>query len=267
MKHIVSFTTSPARIHKCSEMLDSILNQSRKPDMVILNIPDIFSRTGETYDVPVEVSNKITVNHCGHDWGPAAKLVPAVQLLKERGFDPGNTRILYLDDDFRYPPEMIACLESVEAEDCIWCGRGIDYVNLNQKGRRQHGQIASIAEGFSGVSVKLSVFKDDFIEYMDTYTNNQKTRFSDDLVISNYFHKVGVPIKAFEDPGKYSFFDVYNGYLEYGSNKDALKYGANGIFDNCPNQYFRAIQELSKLNHRYFKLHFINEEKDIDIVI
>ena len=30
-------------------MLDSILNQTRKPDLIILNIPKIFSRTEESY--------------------------------------------------------------------------------------------------------------------------------------------------------------------------------------------------------------------------
>ena len=50
MKYIVSFTTSPTRIHKCRPMLNSILGQTRKPDLILLNIPKVFERTGETYD-------------------------------------------------------------------------------------------------------------------------------------------------------------------------------------------------------------------------
>ena len=268
MKYIVTFTTSPKRIRECKPMLDSILYQTRKADMVVLNIPDIFERTGETYNVPESIANNITVNYCGHDWGPATKLVPTVQLLRERGFDPDNTRILYLDDDIRYQPEMIECLESVETEDCVWCGRGVDYVNFNQKGRRHHRLPASIAEAYSSVCVKLSVFKEDFMKYMDIYTRNPITRFSDDVIFSNYFHRVGIPIRAFCIPGRFSYMDLdRSGRLMYGHQSDALWKGADGLFENHTKQYFKVIEELSKSNQRYFKLYFVDEDKNIDITI
>ena len=42
MKFVVSFTTSPSRINKIKPMLDSIITQSKRPDLFLLNIPKGF---------------------------------------------------------------------------------------------------------------------------------------------------------------------------------------------------------------------------------
>ena len=85
MKYVVSFTTSPTRIHKCQPMLKSILKQSRTPDLIVLNIPHVFNRTGKEYIVPENVSQHVCVNKIKIDYGPATKVVPTIDFLKENG--------------------------------------------------------------------------------------------------------------------------------------------------------------------------------------
>ena len=87
MKYVVSFTTSPTRIHKCQPMLKSILKQSRTPDLIVLNIPHVFNRTGKEYIVPENVSQHVCVNKIKIDYGPATKVVPTIDFLKENGYD------------------------------------------------------------------------------------------------------------------------------------------------------------------------------------
>ena len=120
MKFIVSFTTSPTRINKCGPMIHSILDQTRKPDLFLLNIPETFARTGESYVIPKYIRKSLTVNQIDVDYGPATKILPAVMYLRERAgdYDPENTRIIYLDDDIAYPKRMIETYEkTISAKD------------------------------------------------------------------------------------------------------------------------------------------------------
>ena len=109
MKVIVSFTTSPCRINKTKIMIDSILNQTRKPDYFLLNIPKIFPRTGKSYDIPdfIKDNDNITVNVIDRDFGPATKVIPTLQFIKDNDIDVSETRIIYVDDDIEQFPEMI----------------------------------------------------------------------------------------------------------------------------------------------------------------
>ena len=103
---IISFTTSPTRIHKCKPMLDSLLNQTQRPELILLNIPKSFRRTGETYEIPEFVSDNVMINVAEQDYGPATKIIPTVKYLKKNGY-PEETRILYLDDDILYQDQII----------------------------------------------------------------------------------------------------------------------------------------------------------------
>ena len=47
-KVIISLTTSPTRILLMEPVINSILNQSYPPDLIRINIPKVFKRTGKT---------------------------------------------------------------------------------------------------------------------------------------------------------------------------------------------------------------------------
>lgn len=271
-KFVVSFTTSPTRINRCSQMIHSILNQTRKPYLFLLNIPEQFARTGDTYIVPKYIRKSVTINHIQHDYGPATKIVPTVEYVthcdRAREFDPKHTRIIYLDDDIEYPKRMIETYEKMIApnDDNVWTATGFDFVNMQLNGKRSHKDVATIAEGYGSVCVKLNTFGDDFIDYMTRYTaiDNQICRLSDDIILSNYYHRRNVGIYIMNISGFLSIRDIWNEkrILDYGNEADALHLGAGGTSDNNVDRYKRVITALSKAKDRRFKMSFVTTETD-----
>lgn len=274
MKIIVSFTTSPTRINKCGPMINSILDQTRKPDLFLLNIPETFARTGETYVIPKYIRKSLTVNHIDTDYGPATKILPAVVYLRDQtgagAYDPKHTRIIYLDDDIAYPKRMIETYEKMipANDDNVWTSTGFDFVNMALNGKRTHKDTATIAEGYGSVCVKLTTFGDDFVEYMTRYTasDNQICRLSDDVILSNYYHRRNVGIHIMNIPGFLSIHDIWQDkkILDYGNEADALHLGAGGTSDNNVDRYKRVITALNKAKERCFKMMFITTTTDTD---
>jgi hypothetical protein len=274
MKIIVSFTTSPTRINKCGPMINSILDQTRKPDLFLLNIPEEFARTGESYVVPKYIRKSLTVNRIATDYGPATKILPAVMYLRDsdraKTYDPAHTRIIYLDDDIAYPKRMIETYEKMipENDDNVWTSTGFDFVNMSLNGKRAHKDTATIAEGYGSVCVKLKTFGDDFVEYMTRYTavDNQICRLSDDVILSNYYHRRNVGIFIMNIPGFLSIHDIWQEkkILDYGNEADALHLGADGTSDNNVDRYKRVITALNKSKERCFKMMFVTTTTDTD---
>ena len=274
MKIIVSFTTSPTRINKCGPMINSILDQTRKPDLFLLNIPKEFARTGESYVIPKYIRKSLTVNRIDTDYGPATKILPAVVYLRDQtgagAYDPKHTRIIYLDDDIAYPKRMIETYEKMipADDDNVWTSTGFDFVNMALNGKRTHKDTATIAEGYGSVCVKLNSFGDDFVEYMTRYTadDNQICRLSDDVILSNYYHRRNVGIFIMNIPGFLSIHDIWQDkkILDYGNEADALHLGAGGTSDNNVDRYKRVITALNKAKERCFKMMFITTTTDTD---
>lgn len=257
-------------------MIHSILDQTRKPDLFLLNIPEEFARTGESYNVPKYIRKSLTVNRIATDYGPATKIVPTVAYLTDRDrgsnrhceYDPEHTRIIYLDDDIAYPKRMIETYERMipHKDDNVWTSTGFDFVNMKLQGRRAHKDVATIAEGYGSVCVKLKTFGDDFMEYMTRYTapDNQICRLSDDVILSNYYHRRNIGITIMNIPGFLSIHDIWNEskILDYGNEADALHLGAGGTSDNNVDRYKRVITALNKAKERRFKMSFITTETD-----
>jgi hypothetical protein len=113
-------------------MINSILDQTRKPDLFLLNIPETFARTGETYIVPKYIRKSLTVNRIDTDYGPATKILPTVMYCAAGAgasdYDPARTRIIYLDDDIAYPKRMIETYEKMipANDDNVWTATGFD---------------------------------------------------------------------------------------------------------------------------------------------
>jgi hypothetical protein len=253
-------------------MIHSILDQTRKPDLFLLNIPETFARTGESYVIPKYIRKSLTVNQIAVDYGPATKILPAVMYLRERAgdYDPENTRIIYLDDDIAYPKRMIETYEKTISakDDNVWTSTGFDFVNMNLNGKRAHNDTATIAEGYGSVCVKMKTFGDDFVEYMTRYTatDNQICRLSDDVILSNYYHRRNVGIFIMNIRGFLSVHDIWQEkkILDYGNEADALHLGAGGTSDNNVDRYKRVITILNAAKERKFKLSFITTTVDTE---
>ena len=77
---VISLTTSPKRISNLKPIIDNLFNQTMKPDKIVLNIPHIFKRTNQKYDIPKYLyHNDIIINRVD-DIGPITKILPTFKL-------------------------------------------------------------------------------------------------------------------------------------------------------------------------------------------
>ena len=207
---IVSFTTTPSRISNCSKVVDAIVDQTLRADLIILNVPLKSSKTGELYEVPEGLkapNEKLFINIVEDDLGPVTKLVPTIKYLRDSGY-PKNTRIVYCDDDILYPRPMLESFSKTE-EDSVWAASAFRLLDSGVSGVRSHNSVAAIAEGYGGVCVTLGMFGDDFFDYIDKLISpSDALKYSDDLILSNYFAKRGIPVKV--NAKSYSFDILYS---------------------------------------------------------
>lgn len=187
---VISLTTSPKRIHLMESTIRSITNdQSRKPDLVYLNIPERFGRTNEPYTIPDFLQNYplVRVNRVEKDEGPITKLTPAVRAEK----DP-NTIIIILDDDIVYDVNLVSDLlrESHNHPGvCIANVCADDFLQINP---RVPSPNCEILEGWGAVLFRRSMFSSDFEEYLSTVLDYDRCFTSDDYTIGNYLSKHGI---------------------------------------------------------------------------
>ena len=267
MKFVVSFTTSPERISKIKPMVDSILDQGVKPDLFILNIPEIFPRSGEKYIIPDFVRSNAIVNVIKKDCGPATKIVPTIDYLKSIDYEIKDTYIIYLDDDICYLPKMIDVykfLLTLDKKERVLCCGGFRFALFDDKikivAARSHRDSVCVAEGYASVCVPLSIFKDDFHNYIDKYTltNDYKAcRISDDVILSNYYTSKNIDISIVNMRGRWSIHDLWENksILAYGNMEDALHCGASGTSETNINRYPMVLKTLKENNELYTKVY------------
>lgn len=101
-KVIISLTTIPDRLPHLYPAISSILDQSKRVDEIILNLPYV-SRKGKPYILPNWFKGlvNVRVNWLTKDYGPSTKLLP---LLKT---ELGSTRIIVFDDDNIYNSQTV----------------------------------------------------------------------------------------------------------------------------------------------------------------
>jgi hypothetical protein len=89
-------------------MIQSIRNQTRKPDMFILWLPEKCEKEDCGYDVPDWISQEQqpTVMPAMRDWGPVTKLLPLLSM----SWAP-DTLFVTVDDDVVYDPHLLEELE------------------------------------------------------------------------------------------------------------------------------------------------------------
>ena len=99
----VSTSTIPQRIKSLEKSINSLLNQSKKPDKVFVNIPFKYRRFSETikdHEIPKFNSSAVEITRC-EDYGPATKLLGSLDKLEK------NSLIILFDDDHIYENYMI----------------------------------------------------------------------------------------------------------------------------------------------------------------
>lgn len=112
---VVSLTTIPERLPHIRPTLASLLlDQSLSPDVVYLVLPRQDYYTKKTlYDAPWPTfltefleTTKLEIIQPLYHYGPITKVLYTLEQEKERS----NTRIIYLDDDVQYHPDLVKVL-------------------------------------------------------------------------------------------------------------------------------------------------------------
>lgn len=267
LKTIVSLTTSPKRIDKIKPMLDSIMAQSYPPDRIVLNLPRVFKRTGDTFvdPLPQFITNNplIYVNWC-EDIGPATKIIPTISLIK----DP-DTYILSVDDDIYYPNYLLKLYLSyaqvlpnsiitgttfIDNKDRI-DNRWLESIKSKTIPRFK-GRLADLLEGFSGVLYRRDFFTKELLKDFYKWNNEKSCRLGDDFHLSNLFKKYRRKIVCLKVPVSHSIFNKNTiSPLNYGLQSDALHKRRdpkdNTKYDGNHNNYRNCTKILDENDELY----------------
>lgn len=109
---LVTLTTIPSRLPHIAATLKSLMRQKRAPSRIVINLPDFSKRENVPYTVPAFLHGlkSVQIIRCA-DLGPATKAIPT--LLRE----PPNRKIIVVDDDRIYPPNLVSDLEDAAELD------------------------------------------------------------------------------------------------------------------------------------------------------
>src|SRR5690606_16613106 len=97
---VVSLTTIPERMPFLRPVLDSLLEQDRAPDRIVLALPERSLRSGRPYPEPRGLPSGVDILGCA-DTGPSTKLLPVL------GAESGAL-IVAVDDDVIYPVDFLS---------------------------------------------------------------------------------------------------------------------------------------------------------------
>ncbi|KMW56782.1 hypothetical protein AIOL_001738 [Candidatus Rhodobacter oscarellae] len=107
---VITLTTTPSRIGLLKHTLRSLLDQSRPPARIVLNVPGFSLREQLPYQIPPELHALRALEiRRSEDLGPGTKLIPTLAA------EAPDTPLLVLDDDRIYPKWLVACYEAMAA--------------------------------------------------------------------------------------------------------------------------------------------------------
>ena len=118
---IVSLTAIPPRFPNLQRKINSLLKQTILPTAIEIYIPKSYRRFPNLNTPLPELPKSVTVIYVDNDWGPATKLLPALDKWRGKDVD-----ILICDDDRLQDPDWIARFAKarITRPDDIICERG-----------------------------------------------------------------------------------------------------------------------------------------------
>lgn len=194
VKTVITLTTVPERLNQPVEdgfklVIQSLCEQNNEDYEIHLNIPKIYSVTGEPYIIPDWLKSYCDkYEHLKlfetEDLGPPTKVVPTIQRVD------GNTLIIVVDDDLVYHPEMVN--EHIKHHQILpnsvilYDGRNLTspkYGDLRDSWVLTVGEVLRVKElqHYKSASYFARYFEDDFFKDFLGQTK------SDDVLMSYYF--------------------------------------------------------------------------------
>tara|TARA_B100000214_G_scaffold140426_1_gene100339 strand:+ start:392 stop:1171 length:780 start_codon:yes stop_codon:yes gene_type:complete len=246
-KYILSLTTIPSRINYIEETIKSLIEQTLKPEKIILNIPKKYSfRFESSIDEHViqkslnKYIDEIIINYIDEDYGPGTKLLGLIKsnIIK---LDLKDTYIVLVDDDVKYTPYMLEYFD-----------------NYNNKHYDNKLTVASyycykiygftIGQGVDGFFIKSELLNN-FEHYYDIIKNYDYINYQDDFYISYYFHLKKISIHRIK---KISIHRIKKNKKEYYTKVKSSKINSLLLINDKynKNDVNKNIYEiLSKLNN------------------
>ncbi len=109
---VVTLTTTPSRIGLLAPTLKSLLDQTRLPARIVLNVPTFSLREQVPYDIPDWLQGLEAVYlRLTDDLGPGTKLIPTVAA------ELPDTPLVVVDDDRIYPHWLLERFEDMASSD------------------------------------------------------------------------------------------------------------------------------------------------------
>jgi len=176
-------TTSPTRIHLLKPVLKRLMEQTIPPDKIVLNLPYVFQRTGESYDIPDYLYEPWLHIHRCEDIGPATKILPTRELVK----DP-ETIIISVDDDILYKKNMIETFLKYAHLPYVLSGGSSGIYKKIKIGNEIIG-LSQLVEGHSGVC-----YRKKYLDKIKLPLGLKDCFTSDDFTISNQLGKYKIEI-------------------------------------------------------------------------
>jgi glycosyltransferase involved in cell wall biosynthesis len=252
LKFIASLTTTPIRISLITNMIKSLINQKYKFEKIYINIPNFDSIKKEHYIVPPFIYNlfpDISLLRC-NDYGPLTKLLP---ILKKIDINE-DIWIMTFDDDIFYEEEHLNIIKShIENynydKNTVFGFVGFNFDNEYNIIYTSKEQCVDILEGYGSIAYHRSIFKDDFIDYLNTVLTNKNCKYSDDILISNYLAKHKINKLQIYPETFHKDNSIEKKYqLKYSNYSDSLKNGKDKLIFTKEDRYKRVIQILKDKN-------------------
>jgi len=242
MGFILSCSTIPSRIHNLIAILHHTTDIRYK--YFIINICVKYKRFGD-FKIPKELillckSNKRIILSVIDDYGPINKYVGAFQKINKLKHH-NNDKIIILDDDVLYHPDLFYELMDSKTDDNITTGSGFNY-DEKRNYKIVEGK-TEMVEGYGGICFSLNQCSDfimwfvRFYKHFDFKDTNPVSKYlqaaflGDDYIISNvYDNKYAIQGgRKYINPQPYGFNnDALHKNNVFGSNMESYKY----LYDN-----------------------------------
>lgn len=247
----ISCTSSPARLRKMTTVL-SIILQNRYITKVYICLPKLYRNKDPYNEDDIEfvksLSHRIKVIRNEVDIGPANKIVPAIEHVKD-----GRAIVISVDDDIGYPVSLINELiyYCVMYPKYVVSGGGFvfgeyDNTEYGRKvwpiKRKPRFPFVDVVEGWCGIAYRKDLFDVNMV--LELSGLGTKCKLSDDFTISYMLAKNGVKMRTVET--KYYRSDMIYSF-KYGFLADALhRTGAGTVEDENMIRYGECLEMIAK---------------------
>ncbi len=248
---VITFTTMPNRMNSDTfrKVVCSMMQQTKRPKEIRLNIPYVSKRTGKEYIIPNWLTQiPITIIRC-EDFGPATKYIPTI-----KQFLNTEQKIIIYDDDSIMPVNLVETFDLLSQEFPEYCLTCASYrfvgSKTNEKLKREDycdnltwsrklfsgaqnciktnvntPTFTDIATGWSGYLLTPKML--DFQNLIDFDSMPKDAFYVDDVVISacllSYGTKIIVHPKLMESKPTYK--DMFTIIWNSASNNDVESLG------------------------------------------